>query len=359
MKMKIEDLEEIFKNNFTFSVAFTVITAMAMVFLLIVIAVSISFAIQNKRLLQNIRQGYSLKNDDLQETNNAGNINKQKMRYINYADSTLNSTLRLSDVLQTSIQIGISSKQGTRKYQQDSIVAMDYNTMCEFGFQKCIAVLCDGMGGMEGGELASSVSAKTLYEDYCRIKPKNITDFFRDEVHKVDDIVSNLKDKNNRVMESGSTLVCVVIENGMLYWLSVGDSRIYILRNQEMVQITTDHNYYNVLKNKVRQGLISTVEAETDPRREALTSYIGIGRDCEIGVNGKPFPLADGDMILLCSDGLYKTLSDVEIKEIAFCCAENAEAAAEELTCSAIAKNQINQDNTSVALIKYNKFSNI
>ena len=333
-------------ESYVFSVTFTAVATIALLFLLFFIAVRVLMFLDSR------------KKTVTESENFIASLPKRTVK-----NESANTRITLDDriaavpeVYTDKIQIGISSKKGTRKYQQDSVVAMDRKTMSDLQFKKSIAILCDGMGGMEGGELASAVTAKTLYEDYCKANPSNIPSFFRNEVRKLDDIVSNLRDNNNRIMDSGSTLVCAVVENGMFNWLSVGDSRIYILRKNEMVQITTDHNYYYVLKNKVKEGVISAAEAENDPRKEALISYIGIGKESEIGLNEKPFQLVDGDIILLCSDGLYKTLSDGEIAEIIFRYCGDVEKAAEELTETAVTKKRKGQDNTSVALIRYNNW---
>ena len=332
-----------FENNFEFSVVFTALAAVSLLFLIaFIIEAVMLFARNRDRRIDNTweNRGERMENDYTQKNGLPNQAEAEKSA--------------VEAPLPAGIQIGISSKIGTRKYQQDSIVVMDGKTLSDLNSKKCIAVLCDGMGGMEGGELASAVTAKTLYTDYCQMNPQNIPSFFVNEVKKLDDIVCNLRDSNNRIMDSGSTLVCAVIEDSLLYWVSVGDSRIYILRKNEMVQVTTDHNYYSVLKSRVKQGLISQADADNDPRKEALISYIGIGKDSEIGYNEKPIQLENGDMILLCSDGLFKTLTEAEIASIAFNYRNNAEIAAEKLTEAAIQKKRRGQDNTSVALILFN-----
>lgn len=256
------------------------------------------------------------------------------------------------------IKVGLSSIIGTRKYQQDSAITIDENTMRKTGYKKCIAVLCDGMGGMEGGEIASAISAKTLFDDYMNNFPENVPAFFRSEVKKLDRIVCGLTNEKNEVLNSGSTLVSVVIEEGKMYWVSVGDSRIYVIRGGKMVQITTDHNYYYILRQQAESGKISFEEAANNPKGEALISYIGLGRDGEIGGNEQPIPLEPGDLILLCSDGLYKALSDQEICDIANTCQNNVAQVANMLTAATMTKQRKSQDNTSVVLLKYNGIRN-
>ncbi len=251
------------------------------------------------------------------------------------------------------IQIGTSTIIGTRKYQQDAVIVCNREFMKKNNFRKAIAVLCDGMGGMTGGEIASALATRTLFEDYIKTQPQDIPKFLKDEVDKVDEMVYSLKDENNNPLGSGSTMVSVVIENGNLYWVSVGDSRIYIIRDTEMVQVTTDHNYYSILKKKADSGLITYEEARNDPKAEALISFIGIGKESPIDNNEQPFPLQHGDIILLCSDGLYKTLSNEEIRTVILNNRNNTVATAEALTQTVTDKKKKGQDNTTVAVIKY------
>lgn len=286
-----------------------------------------------------------------QSNNNVDSINSPKLTTQENEDTNKN-ILPNSEV----IKIGLSSIVGTRKYQQDSAIAIDDNTMRENKYQKCIAVLCDGMGGMDSGDIASAISAKTLFNDYIKISPTHLPDFFLREVKKIDKIVSGLTNEKNEVLNSGSTLVSVAIENGNMYWVSVGDSRIYLIRGNKMVQLTTDHNYYYLLRQQAENGMISFEEAENNPKGEALISYIGLGHDGEIGGNQKPIQLRAGDLILLCSDGLYKALSDQEIYDIVSSCNNNVTSVATALTSATMMKQRKTQDNTTVVLIKYNGF---
>ena len=115
--------------------------------------------------------------------------------------------------------------------------------------------------------------------------------------------------------QTGSTLAAAVIKDDELYWVSVGDSRIYLYRRGEMTQLTTDHDYARELAREAALGNISPEEAATHPQRQALTSYLGLPFLSEIDRNEDPIILEPGDRILLCSDGLYKTIPDEEISQ--------------------------------------------
>lgn len=115
-----------------------------------------------------------------------------------------------------------------------------------------------------------------------------------------------------------------------------------------MFQLSTDHDYARLLALEVVKGSISPEEAANHPQRQALTSYLGQPNLEEIDRNQDPIILQPGDRILLCSDGLYKTLSEAEIAQIID---QEPQDAAEDLIDSTLAKGKTNQDNVTVAIL--------
>ena len=142
--------------------------------------------------------------------------------------------------------VAYSTHIGTRKYQQDAVKIPDKNKQKE---SKNICVLSDGMGGMQGGEIASNLTVNTLFDDFYNQKVENCPAFFSEEIKKVDALVAGIKDETGKTIESGATLVSIVIDGNNLYWASVGDSRIYIIRGDEIAQVNAEHNYYDLSDN--------------------------------------------------------------------------------------------------------------
>lgn len=142
-----------------------------------------------------------------------------------------------------------------------------------------------------------------------------------------------------------------------LYWASVGDSRIYIIResnNQtEMRQITRDHNYWLRLQEMVAQGKMTQEEAMGKRQKEALISFLGIGNVSLMDISTEPIPMQYGDIVMLCSDGITKTLPDHQIKSIILDDKNPIEQKAVQLVEAAIHGNTHSQDNTSVAILQY------
>ena len=263
-------------------------------------------------------------------------------------------TLRL-DEFDKVVYIGASSVIGRRKEQQDAVLADDSLSYVENG--KAIAVLCDGMGGMNGGGMASSLCASIVFNTFhSGTQFPSIPAFFRAVIAEADDAVRMMRDENGALIPgAGTTLAAVVIDDNQLYWASVGDSRIYIIRDDECLCITKDHNYLMLLNERVKRGELTQEEAESDPKKEALISYIGIGGVRYIDINSKGVSLLDGDMIILCSDGFYRTVPEEELLDVLFDCGQNTQETAEELTDLAISKNKRNQDNTSVIVLRYHE----
>src|SRR5256714_14901304 len=111
----------------------------------------------------------------------------------------------------------------------------------------------------------------------------------------------------------GTTTTALVVRNNTAWCAHVGDSRIYMIRDGAIKQLTEDHS---LVASMVREGLLTPKEAETHPRRNVLQRSMGVGEDVEIDVSG-PFDVKENDVFVLCSDGLHGLVKEPELKEIA------------------------------------------
>lgn len=250
------------------------------------------------------------------------------------------------------IKAGLCSVIGKRESQQDAAHFSDLNNL-NYSSGKWIAVLCDGMGGMSGGEKASALSVEMMMQEFMKLGDTPVPAFYRNTLIAIDDAVYALKDEYGNLLGAGSTLVSVLIDKNRLYWASVGDSHIYIIRGAEMIRVNQEHNYFEELKVMVNRGYITMEEAMNDKNKEALTSYMGIGSLHQMDVIEKPFQLEKNDFIILCSDGLYRSASDNEIYQTVIANSHNMQLAAEKLVECALSKNKKYQDNTTVIAIRY------
>lgn len=240
-----------------------------------------------------------------------------------------------------------SSIVGTRKYQQDSYACIETP-------EGILAIVCDGMGGLEGGERASALAVRTLLEDYISGSIADIRKFLRNEVIRIDSMVTKLCDSSGRPLGAGTTLAAVYSDNGCMDWISVGDSKIYVIRNNTIQCIVREHNYRMMLNDMYMKGEITLEQYRGEEHKaEALISFLGIGNVSLMDENEASLQLMQGDIILLCSDGLYKSLSEQMILAIISDNYFDMQRAADELTDAALRYSAKGQDNTTVVILHY------
>ena len=243
---------------------------------------------------------------------------------------------------------------GNRKYQQDAVYVSGSRKIAGNRKTRVFAAVCDGMGGMADGGRASSTAIHMFRAGFEKIETEpniQIPTFFRQGIRSVDAVISQFPKEAGK--GSGTTLVAVIAENNRLYWASVGDSRIYILRGRDMIQVTRDHNYMLRLQQMVDNGQMTLQEAQAKKQKEALISFLGIGNVTLMDINEQPFEMQFGDIVLLCSDGITKTLPDDQIRDIIKNDAVSMKEKAKILVEAAVRGNTHSQDNTSVAILQY------
>ena len=205
--------------------------------------------------------------------------------------------------------------------------------------------VADGMGGHKVGDIASSkiVAALEVIKDCQRLS------------ECVDVIEDCLLDVNQLMLEyaqimfdggtMGSTVVTAIIKGRIGACLWVGDSRLYRYRNQKLVQITRDHSQ---LEEMIAMGLITREASENHPNRNVITRAVGV--EPQLYVDVTLFTTQVGDTFLLCSDGLYNTLSEEEL--IQGLSLRDVQHCTQHLMEKALEKDA--RDNVSVVVIKGN-----
>lgn len=248
----------------------------------------------------------------------------------------------------------VTTATGNRKYQQDAAYVTPSKVLASNKKTKVMALVCDGMGGMADGGKASQTAIQMMVQGFQKIEKVqdiNIPDFFLRGIQAIDRTIHSFPKEDGK--GSGTTMVACIAEDNKLYWASVGDSRIYIIRGNQMSQVTRDHNYWFRLQEMVKEGKMTLEEARAHKKKEALISFLGIGNVSLMDINTTPFELQYGDVVMLCSDGITKTLSDEQIKKIITADAVKPDQKAKALVEAATHANSHSQDNTTVALICY------
>lgn len=238
---------------------------------------------------------------------------------------------------------------GDRHSQQDSFGFGDPENREFVDHGGFLAVVCDGMGGMEFGDAASQTATRAFLEAYqSKSIAESIPAALERSVRKANNEVVALAHTYGLSEGMGTTLVAAVLYRSSLYYISVGDSALFLSRGDDLVMLNRPHVFANLLDAAVTRGTMSRDDADTHPERESLTSFIGAETLDEIDRNTQPFPLEEGDAILLASDGLFKTLTQSEMVE---CLHGNPQSWPENLVAQTIAKQREHQDNVTVLSI--------
>ncbi|TDX58981.1 PP2C family protein-serine/threonine phosphatase [Orenia marismortui] len=242
------------------------------------------------------------------------------------------------------ISIGNAQDIGSRNKQEDSFTTIRN----ENGI---LGVLADGMGGLSSGKEASNLVTETFLEEFSMT-------YHLESINKF--LINTTYISNNKVLEIaqgrnlGTTLVGTVIRGDLLYWISVGDSHIYLYRDNELYLLNEDHIYANKLKAAYKAGEISREEAFNHAKGDRLTSYLGYEDFHEIDYSVSPIELQKKDKIILCSDGIYKNLSEIELEE-SLAKKLHPMQTAELILEDVLEQEIINQDNATIIVLEKNK----
>lgn len=186
-------------------------------------------------------------------------------------------------------------------------------------------ILADGMGGYNGGEIASRLaidSAKQYIDEHIKkieLNKETLPELIKNSMEYANKMVYEKSKKDINLSEMGTTLEVCLIYNNKAYIGHIGDSRVYRIRKNIIRKLTIDHSYVEKL---VRDGKITREESYHHPKKNMLIKALGCEEKIEPDILVKGF--MSGDIILMCSDGLTNLLSDKEIYEIVTNNLENA-----------------------------------
>jgi protein phosphatase len=219
-------------------------------------------------------------------------------------------------------------------------------------------ILCDGMGGQAAGEVASRMGAEMILEHFRAGRGnarQGLEGVYREEFSvQTNRLLSGIRISNKAIYEAangsaatsgmGSTVVAVQVSGNVMSVAHVGDSRVYLFRNGELRQLTEDHS---LVREQVRQGLISAEEAE----RSELSNVIlrALGAEPTVIADLDELWVGANDQILLCSDGLTRMVPDVEIAKV-LAADQTPQQAADRLV--EMANERGGEDNTTVIVAR-------
>ncbi len=208
-----------------------------------------------------------------------------------------------------------------------------------------LAIVADGMGGHEAGEIASGLAVTTVTERFytsSREPQQALVEAFL----AANSAILERARRDRKMAGMGTTCTAAVVLNGLVYSGHVGDSRIYLIRGGRAYRMTQDHS---ATMEMVNQGLITLAEANHHEERNVILRAMGTHDNLEVSTWREPFPLRPGDALMLCSDGLYETIDDDEFGRL--CSASPTP----ERACAAlmeVAASRDGTDNVTVAVVR-------
>lgn len=177
-----------------------------------------------------------------------------------------------------------------------------------------VAVVCDGMGGHRSGEIASRVVIEHVISCFNCIPPfdneNEVKRWLNETIYEADVIVKKMAMQNIEHRGMGTTIVVAVFMDGVLYISHVGDSRAYVLKNNQLIKVTKDHTLVNEL---IERGAITEEEGINHSQKHVLMQ--AIGADTKLTPSLIELEFADS-LLVLCSDGLYNSLDEAKMSEV-------------------------------------------
>ncbi len=240
-----------------------------------------------------------------------------------------------------------------RKGNEDSLVA---------NAEQRLFVVADGMGGHAAGEIASKVAVDSINE-FVQLTSgdEEITwPFGLDETISYDGnrLKTAVRFANRKVLEAtkekseyegmATTVAAVLVDGGTANLAHVGDSRIYLFRGGELIQLTSDHSWVN---EQLQSGIISAEQARSHPLRNVVTRALGGRADLQVDMG--THAIQAGDLLLVCSDGLTTMVPDEHIARLLNDAQGDADKGAQSLVAEANARG--GEDNISVVLLHFHE----
>lgn len=212
--------------------------------------------------------------------------------------------------IKLSYEVGNLQFKGSRDRQEDSFAFVNALDVTEIIKNGMLAIVADGMGGMNDGKRVSETAVSGFVNAFQSLDRQNdISSQLYDMVHQTNKLIYEQFGG-----DGGTTVVLVMIYQSEAYWVSVGDSSIYLKRDGGLYKLNRDHTYLNQLYLEELSGEeISRDRAENNEDKARLSEFMGKETIHEVDYNIRPLKLRVGDVLLLCSDGISSFITDGEI----------------------------------------------
>jgi len=212
----------------------------------------------------------------------------------------------------------------TRKNNEDRYAVSAYTTPGEHALPSVLAVVADGIGGHRAGEVAAEIAVETICADIARSDASQPVQTLREAIVHAGQAISEMAATDAELEGMGSTCACAWVIGSHLYTAAVGDTRIYLIREDRIHQLTTDHTW---VQEAIEHGVLAPEEARKHPNAHVIRRFLGSQQevvpdtrlrlrpgesDAQADAN-QGLQLHPGDILVLCSDGLTDLVNDNEI----------------------------------------------
>ena len=209
------------------------------------------------------------------------------------------------------VVVGLTDLGQRRENNEDSYLYGEGADDGEFARRGRVLIVADGMGGHQGGGEASQIAVDSVREAYFKLG----------DVSPSQALIAGLQLAHERILEyakvypelegMGTTCTAAAVLGHSLYYAHCGDCRMYLVHEQSIRCLTRDHSFVGQL---VESGVISLDEAAVHPQRHILSAALGSGDEVSADVSSSPVKLQVGDIVMICSDGLWGQFKDEEIR---------------------------------------------
>ena len=241
---------------------------------------------------------------------------------------------------------------GAREVQQDSLI-VDFPVGSDVGF----LALADGMGGHSSGEIACNIVVTELFAE-LKFKLNDLAEFeerlpsvLRHAAMVANDGIRDFVAEHPDNYGMGATLVAAIVVDNRFYWISIGDSPMYLWRDGKLEQLNEDHSLTPEIDLMIRNGVLSEEQGKNHPGRSALRSVLFGADIAQIDCPDKPLSLLPGDIIIVASDGL-QSLNESEIEDLVTKNDEGSNEVAYSLLSAIVELDDPEQDNVSMSVLK-------
>lgn len=211
-----------------------------------------------------------------------------------------------------------------------------------------LAIVCDGMGGHQAGDIASKLAVEKMEsywnEEEAFSSPNDTETWLKNKIVQVNSDLYQYANEHTECNGMGTTIVAAVCTSSYVTIGHVGDSRCYLSSEEQMKQLTDDHSFVNEL---VKSGQISKEDAEHHPRKNVILQALGTEQSVKVDI--RTLPLEEDGYLLLCSDGLTNKVSDEELISILHNSEMSLIEKAEQMIN--LANEYGGEDNISVAIV--------